>query len=42
MSSAIEEGKTYEPGTHPDMPPPASEIGVYGWVYNNLLKGWVN
>ena len=42
MSSAIEEGKTYEPGTYPDLPPPASEIGVYGWVYNNLLKGWVN
>lgn len=34
--------QTYEPGTHPDLPPPASEIGVWGWVYHNLLSTKLN
>jgi general L-amino acid transport system permease protein len=27
---------------HPDLPPPASEVGVYGWVYHNLFSTWYN
>jgi len=34
--------KQYEPGTHPDMPPPASEVGVYGWVYHNFASSPMN
>ena len=26
------ETSTYEPGTHPDLAPPASTIGVQGWL----------
>ena len=42
MSSAIEEGKTYEPGTYPDLPPPASTVGIVGWVRENLLSSTTN
>ncbi len=42
MSSAIEEGKTYEPGTYPDLPPPASTVGIIGWVRENLLSSTAN
>ena len=34
--------QTYEPGTHPDLPPPASEVGVWGWIYHNLLSTRTN
>ncbi len=34
--------QTHVPGTHPDLPPPASEVGVWGWVYHNLLSSWPN
>ncbi|HER35735.1 MAG TPA: amino acid ABC transporter permease, partial [Halothiobacillaceae bacterium] len=27
---------------HADLPPPKSEVGVYGWVYHNLLYPWYN
>ena len=27
----------HEPGSHPDMSPPASEIGVVGWLLNLIL-----
>ena len=30
--------KTYEPGAHPDLPPPASTVGVIGWVRGNLIS----
>ncbi len=42
MSSAIEEGKTYEPGTYPDLPPPPSTVGIVGWVRENLLSSTTN
>ncbi len=43
MSSAeMSQGKTHEPGTHPDLPPPATEIGVWGWIYHNLLSTKIN
>jgi len=31
-------GEPHEPGTQPDLPPPKSEIGVYGWLYHNLAS----
>ena len=34
--------QTYEAGKHPDLPPPRSEIGVWGWVYHNLLSTKLN
>jgi general L-amino acid transport system permease protein len=27
---------------HPDMPPPASEVGVIGWLRKNLFSSWFN
>ncbi len=30
------------PGTHPDLPPPANEIGIYGWVWRNLFSTPLN
>jgi general L-amino acid transport system permease protein len=32
----------YAPGTHPDLAPPPTEIGLRGWLYHNLFSGWVN
>lgn len=32
----------YEPGTHPDMPPPLLESGIFYWVRKNLLSSWTN
>jgi general L-amino acid transport system permease protein len=38
----MSEQQTYAPGTHPDLPPPRTEIGVWGWVYHNLLSTKLN
>ncbi len=27
---------------HADLPPPKSEVGVYGWLYHNLFSTWYN
>jgi len=27
---------------HKDLPPPKSEVGVYGWIYHNLMHPWYN
>ncbi|MDJ0944463.1 MAG: amino acid ABC transporter permease [Kiloniellales bacterium] len=27
----------YTPGSHPDLPPPASEVGLIGWLRHNLF-----
>ncbi len=32
----------HAPGTYPDMPAPATEIGLRGWLYHNLFSGWIN
>ena len=32
----------HEPGHHPDMSPPASEIGVVGWMRKNLFSSPLN
>ena len=42
MSSVVNENQTYAPGTHPDLPPPRSEIGIWGWIYHNLLSTKLN
>ena len=39
MSAAPE---TFEPGRHPDLPPPAIEVGVIGWLRHNLFSSWLN
>ncbi len=33
---------TYQPGQHPDLPPPANTTGPIGWVRENLLSSWLN
>ncbi len=36
------ETKAHAPGEHPDWTPPATEIGVRGWLYHNLFSSWPN
>ena len=33
---------SYVAGEHPDMPPPASEVGVIGWIRHNLFSSTTN
>lgn len=33
---------TYQPGTHPDLPPPPSTVGVIGWMRANLFSSVFN
>ncbi len=33
---------SYEPGTHPDLPPPASSVGLIGWAKTNLFSSPLN
>jgi len=37
-----EQARQYEPGTHPDLPPPAMTTGVVGWLHANLFSSWSN
>ena len=32
----------YQPGSHPDLPPPASMVGVVGWLRTNLFSSTSN
>lgn len=32
----------YAPGKHPDLPPPRSQVGIYGWLRANLFSSWFN
>ncbi len=32
----------YAPGTHPDWDPPVTEVGVIGWLRENLFSNWWN
>ncbi|MCP4188525.1 MAG: amino acid ABC transporter permease [Gammaproteobacteria bacterium] len=32
----------YAPGTHPDLPPPPSTVGVVGWLRKNLFSNTTN
>ena len=34
--------REYEPGTHPDLPPPALTTGPMGWVKENMLGSFSN
>ena len=34
--------KTYVAGEHPDLPPPASEVGAIGWIRHNLFSSTTN
>ncbi len=34
--------QTHQPGQHPDLPPPASAVGIVGWIYKNLFSSWLN
>ena len=42
MSTATNDDKNHAPGEFPDLPPPRTEIGVWGWVYHNLLSTKLN
>ena len=33
---------SYAPGEHPDLPPPANEVGAIGWVRHNLFSSTTN
>lgn len=35
-----EQAAAYAPGRHPALPPPASAVGVYGWLRRNLFATW--
>lgn len=37
-----EQAARYSPGTHPDLPPPASEVGLRGWLMHNLFSTPLN
>ncbi len=37
QASAAEQAGKYEPGTHPDLPPPIASRGVVKWVRENLI-----
>ncbi len=34
--------QSYEPGRHPDLPPPVTAVGVIGWLRQNLFSTWYN
>ena len=34
--------KAYAAGEHPDLPPPASEVGAIGWIRHNLFSSTTN
>lgn len=33
---------TYDPGSHPDMPPPPTTVGAIGWLRHNLFSSPIN
>jgi general L-amino acid transport system permease protein len=37
-----EQTRHYEPGKHPDLPPPVTTVGVIGWLRENLFSSWLN
>lgn len=42
MTETASSGGIVKHDRHEDLPPPKSEVGVYGWVYHNLLYPWHN
>lgn len=37
-----EQTRHYEPGKHPDLPPPITTVGAIGWLRQNLFSSWSN
>ncbi len=37
-----EQKRHYEPGQHPDLPPPVTTVGVLGWLRENLFSSPLN
>jgi len=33
---------SHAPGSHPELPPPVTEVGVVGWLRKNLFSSWGN
>ena len=42
MTDTASNGAIVKHDRHEDLPPPKSEVGVYGWIYHNLLYPWYN
>jgi general L-amino acid transport system permease protein len=42
MSDTPSNGAIVKHERHEDLPPPKSEVGIYGWLYHNLLHPWYN
>ncbi len=42
MTDSASHGAIVKHDRHEDLPPPKSEVGVYGWIYHNLLYPWYN
>lgn len=42
MTNTASNGGIVKHDRHEDLPPPKSEVGIYGWVYHNLLFPWYN
>jgi general L-amino acid transport system permease protein len=42
MSEAADGVVPYEPGNRPNLPPPAGERGIIGWLRHNLFSSWLN
>ncbi len=42
MSDTTSNGAIVKHERHEDLPPPKSEVGMYGWLYHNLLHPWYN
>ncbi|HKJ52476.1 MAG TPA: amino acid ABC transporter permease [Gammaproteobacteria bacterium] len=38
----MSEQQSYEPGKHPDLPPPPNMVGAIGWIRENLLGSTTN
>ena len=42
MTDTASNGAIVKHDRHEDLPPPKSEVGIYGWIYHNLLYPWYN
>ncbi len=42
MTDSTQSSAIVKHDRHEDLPPPKSEVGVYGWMYHNLLHPWYN
>jgi general L-amino acid transport system permease protein len=42
MTDTVTSSGAYEPGQHPDLPPPAGSVGAVGWLRRNLFSSPFN